>query len=368
MNNTKRGISDTITILLLILLVILAITIIWYVASKFIKEQGEITEAKAKFFYEHYAITKLEYNPADPDALSAIKMTLSKKSGRTQLAGTEKITEVTSPVIDLISVVDLSSSMTQNNKIGKAKDANKELVNSILNLETENRIGIVGYDANIKATLDLTKDSNLLISKINELTTGSGTAICAGINEATTRFQAQSSETKSKLMIVMSDGAATRDCAGSSDAVKSSKAAIKAACDANSKLKNLIIYSIGFDVPSGSTAETTLIEIAKCGNGKYFKADVNEIIDIYQAVVKEIEAKIYKPVQIINLIRVVFYSSTNSYSEDIKDPPKEVHDTKTYAFNVKDKVPDLKKIEIYPVIVLSSGKEIIGPIIAKQEF
>lgn len=370
----KRGISDIITILLLILLVIIAIIIIWYVASKFAKEQGEISEAKAKFFYEHYAITKLEYNSKNPDPLSSIKMTLSKKSGRTQLAGTEKITQMTSPVIDLISVVDLSSSMTQTipgtttKKIDAAKIANKDLVNNILNLEAKNRVGIVGYDANIisKSLMDLTSNVLELNTHIDKnLSTGSGTNICAGINKAAEKLKAQSPSEKTKLMIVMSDGQASRECDGvGQNSAKAKDGAIKAACDANKTLKNLIIYSVGF----GDADEDTMNKIAKCGNGKYFKADVDEIIDIYKAVVKEIEATIYKPVQIVNYIRVVFYSSSNSYSEDIKDIPKEVHDTKTYAFNVKDKVPDLKKIEIYPIIVLSSGKEIIGPIIAKQEF
>lgn len=364
----KRGISNIIQTVLIILLALAALILIWLVARKFLLETNETSEINARFFRETFEIKQFEFNPPD---LISFNVTIAKRTGKEIVEGKESTTQVKSPIIDLISVIDLSSSMNANNKINTAKTANKDLINPILNLQIGNRIGIVGYDQKViqNSLLDLTSDAQALNTKIDSLVTGLGTNICAGIKNATDKFLGQSPQTKTKVMIVMSDGEATRNCQGNSgNNIEAATDAINAACNAKNTLSNLIIYSVGFDVADKSNAENTLIEIADCGNGKYFKADVTEIVSAYQSLVEEIESSIYKPVKIIDYFKIIFYNETDSYSEKILSIPSEVFETKKFEFNINGRITNLKKVEVYPVILGKSGNEFIGPIIGRKKF
>ena len=364
----KRGISNIIQTVLIILLALAALILIWLVARRFLLETNETSEINARFFRETYEIKQIEFNPPD---LISFNVTITKRTGSDIIEGKESTTQVISPIIDLISVIDLSSSMNANNKINTAKTANKDLINPILNLQIRNRIGIVGYDQKViqNSLLDLTSDAQALNDKIDSLATGSGTNICAGIKNATDKFLGQSPQTKTKVMIVMSDGEATRDCLGNSgNNAKAATDAINAACNAENTLNNLIIYSIGIDVGTGSNAENTLKQIANCGNGEYFNADVTEIISAYQSLVEEIETSIYKPIKVVDYFKIIFYNQTDSYSEKILSIPSDVFETKKYEFNINGRITNLKRVEVYPIILGKSGNEFIGPIIGRKEF
>lgn len=364
----KRGVSNIIQVVLIILLALAALILIWLVSRKFLLETNETSEINARFFRETFEIKQFEFNPPD---LISFNVTIAKRTGKEAVEGKESTTQIKSPIIDLISVIDLSSSMKSNNKINTAKTANKDLINPILNLQIGNRIGLVGYAGNIipNSLLDLTSDAQALNTKIDSLVTGTGTNICAGIRNATDKFLGQSPQAKIKVMIVMSDGEATRDCQGNSgNNDKAAADAINAACNAEIALSNLIIYSVGFDVTEGSNAENTLKEIAKCENGKYFKADITEIVSAYQSLVEEIESNIYKPIKIIDYFKIIFYNETDSYSEKILSIPSEVFETKKYEFNINGRITNLKKVEVYPVILGKSGNEFIGPIIGRKKF
>ncbi|MEK6844184.1 MAG: vWA domain-containing protein [Nanoarchaeota archaeon] len=360
----KESVSDILVVLLFIILGIMALGIIFLIAKNFIIENKEISEVKVRFFTETIEVTGSEFNPFD---LSQMNMTITKKSGKVELVGTETTTKIISPVIDVISVADLSSSMA-GPKLTASKAANIALINSILT-RNENRMGLVAYSSIVSPgnSSDLTRDSNLLNNIVNNWTLGSGTRICKGIEEAMKKFQVQSSQSSTKIMVVMSDGQATRDCTGGNNAAKARQDAIDAACIANSTLDNLVIYSIGFNLQGDPLAQNTMNQIAQCGNGKYFEAaQISDLIDIYDLVVEEIESKIFKSLKVIGGLKVVFYNSTDSYSELITDVPLEIFETKKYQFY--NRITNLERIEIYPVITTSSGKEVIGPLIWIKEF
>ncbi len=391
----KEGISHLVVVLLMIVLAIAAILIIWSRVRIFIEEENELAEIKSRFFTENMDITNVQPDSTNPSLLTA---TIKKTTGKIQLVS-EELVESSILEIDLMSIVDLSGSMKCSSfslgwdcfddrptcenlppsgcggqwlaPLNSLKNANNNLISTLITPQNNNRMSIVSYSGDIFNSTDITNNAAQLSSLVNswdEKILGSGTCICCGIINATNKLLAQSPNDKPKIMVVMTDGEATLKCPlelGVIGDLNSNGApndegdhAIKAACNANLLLNKLTIYSIGL---GDSIDEETLKEIAKCGNGQYFSASVDDIIDKYNQIIQEIK-KNYETIQIINYLKIVFYNETSSYVGEIKNLP-EILETRNYEFNLEGKINNIKKVEIYPVIIAKSGKEIIGPVL-----
>lgn len=91
---------------------------------------------------------------------------------------------------DVFSVTDLSGSMGDLDKIDDAKEANRILVDSILN-NNKNRIGLAGYETTARNSdyHELSANKASLLNIINNEWDASGsTCICCGINKAINGF------------------------------------------------------------------------------------------------------------------------------------------------------------------------------------
>jgi len=387
--------SAVITTLIIILLAIVAIGILWVVVKKVIMKQSELIEMKQKFFNEGVEITRAQLEG------SLANITIKKIGGEIETKTDEEEVQKTVES-DVISVVDLSGSMrachdinswyccyytlegdygdgncygitldTENDctsscsgtwidRLTPSQDANKELVNILFESEN-NRMGLVGYNSDIEETagFDLTNNVESLNTKIDSWEAQGGTCLCCGINKASEKMEQQSSEEKVKTIIVMSDGDANVKCyeQGTGNAGQD---AIQAACDANSTLTNLTIYSIGV---GDSVNEELLRDIAECGNGEYFSAvDISNLTQIYQHVAEQIIVT-HKSTHNFNNLLFVFYNEIDSYKETSSELPG-VLGTKKYTFDLTGKLEgQIQKIEIYPIIITTSGKEIIGPLL-----
>ncbi|MDD5192916.1 MAG: VWA domain-containing protein [Candidatus Nanoarchaeia archaeon] len=175
---------------------------------------------------------------------------------------------------------------TFESKIGDAKEANKEFINSVLN-NSQNRVGLAAYstsalDANFHA---LSNDNNSLINEVNSWDEGGSTCICCGINKAINALNSTSTPDNFRSIVVMSDGEANVRCWGG--AGNASGDTIASACNAW-KNYSIKVYTIGFDITPGSQAELTLNDTARCGNGSYYLADISNLIQIYQQVAHDI--------------------------------------------------------------------------------
>lgn len=393
----KRGLSAVVTTLMIILLALVAIGAIWVVVGNFVSQESEIFEAKSKAFYDQVNIKSVKIDSGDE--LSLI-VSLQKLGGTSTLKGVEIITPPPSE-IDIISVADLSGSMRacndtsssccnnilngnlylQNvcygipsNKISDCstqcsgiledgltptQDANKELINILFEKENNNQLGLVAYSEVVLESFssDLTNDNVALKNIIDSWEAEIFTCICCGINDAKNKLSSSPSD-RLKTIIIMSDGEANRECAeqGTGD---SKQDAINAACDAYNTLANLTIYSVGL----GSSVDSdTLESIATgCGSGQNFSAyNLNELIDIYETLAEQI-IKNYGSLNTFSFIKIVFYDeSSNSTFRNV--PPPDPLETTNYDFNLTDDnlTAPIVKVEIYPVIVTKSGKEIIG--------
>jgi Mg-chelatase subunit ChlD len=405
-----KGMSTIVATLLIILLSMVAIGIIWFVVRGIITNQSETLNVQKEFLSEKLSIVSLNVNG------NLVTFSLQNKGGQIRVNSESNGSETEETIeVDIISVVDVSGSMlascnnvssrfccentlggtyTNGNprgnctginsnkniscvssctgiwedKLASAKEANKELI-SILSQSESNRIGLVVYGTNVNnsASLNLTSNVTLLNNKIDswQIVATSYTCICCGINDSVLRLTQQSSEDKAKVIIVMSDGEANYECTpyqqsntqGPIDAIGSS-------CNANRSLNNLVVHSIGLGQGAN---ETTLRGISNCGGGRYFSAaNVSDIIEVYKAVAEDIRNS-YASINKFNYLYVMFYSGTSSYKERISDLPDPLV-MKDYHFDLTGKLEgNITKIEIYPVILSDSGKEVLGPLFDSWE-
>jgi Ca-activated chloride channel family protein len=183
--------------------------------------------------------------------------------------------------IDIMLAMDISESMQLQDFQPNRLMAAKEVARNFVKGRFQDRIGIVVFSGDAYSLAPLTTDYELLKSYINEINfdmiQNRGTAIGSALAVATNRLR--DSETKSKVIILLSDGESN---AGNIDPIAAAKLAFA---------YGVKIYTIGVGqqgkVPFGtdmfgrpryvdnSMDETTLREIAKIGEGQYFRATDN---------------------------------------------------------------------------------------------
>ena len=207
--------------------------------------------------------------------------------------------------IDIMLVIDISQSMQiQDFKPNRLESAKGKALDFISG-RVQDRIGVVLFSGDAYSLSPLTTDYDLLRSSIEEINfdmiENRGTAIGSALAVATNRML--ESESKSKVIILLSDGDNT---AGNIDPVTAAKLA---------SAYGIKIYTIAIGkegkVPYGkdffgrprmienTIDETTLREVAKIGDGQFYRVsdgealkEVFDIIDKYEkAEIKETRYK-----------------------------------------------------------------------------
>lgn len=189
--------------------------------------------------------------------------------------------------VDIILLVDLSESMdTQDfvrlNRRMSRLDAAKNVIERFLEKRPDDRIGMVGFASLPYAVAPLTLDHSWLVSRMEGLHTGmldgSRTAIGDGIASAVNRLR--ESEAKSKLIILLTDGA---NNAGTLSPENAARAA--AALD-------IKIYTIGaggartgFFMQRQEVDEETLKKVANASKGVFYRArDLETLKSVYEEI------------------------------------------------------------------------------------
>ena len=212
----------------------------------------------------------------------------------------DKLQMTTVEVVDIIMVLDISSSMLaedfQPNRLEAVKTAAQQFIEN----RDGDRIGLMVFAGETFIQCPLTTDKDVLVSLLNDVHVAEkeydGTAIGMAIANATNRLR--SSEAKSKVMILLSDGS---NNAGELDPTT--------AADLASQF-DIKVYTIGAATDQSLTYipgvgrmvneidEETLKAIAKTTGGRYFRArDSDMLTEIYQQINDmertEIEVKSY---------------------------------------------------------------------------
>lgn len=262
-------------------------------------------------------------------------------------------------------------------KLDVSKETQKVFINGFLTNLKKGRIGLVGYsdDAkNAKANHDLTSDQIALSKTIDSNWFASGTTCtCCGIEKAREILTAQSPKSNGKVLIIMSDGAATRMCDGTLigeyDPVKNpDRRAYDEVLDSTNDIcndfeKNIDIYTIGFGIKVGSSAEENMKDVAKkCGNGKYILAnDVNELTKAYKDIADEV-AYTYEVKKVATYALFIFKDSKGkTHTQKITNLPGALYSPYKYSFDLTNSgLEDLKEVTIYPGAKLTNGDDIEG--------
>jgi len=190
-------------------------------------------------------------------------------------------------VIDILLVLDISSSMLADDFPPNRLESVKKTADRFIKTREKDRIGIVVFAGESFIQCPLTVDKTVLESLTKEITVAQkeydGTAIGMAIANATNRLR--KTTVGNKVMILLSDGSNNK---GEIDPETAAEIAASF---------NIKIYTIGAGTNKSYTRipgrgmikneidEETLKSIAKITNGKYFRAiDENALENIYNEI------------------------------------------------------------------------------------
>ncbi|MEM2121401.1 MAG: vWA domain-containing protein [Candidatus Woesearchaeota archaeon] len=239
-------------------------------------------------------------------------------------------------------------------RVSVAKCVDIEFVNVIMNF-SGNRLWLV--DFNDYANYYYSTSKELLINRINNYPNNpsGGTCICCAINLAYEILQNFSGPSRSKFVVVMSDGIPNYCCGrywqywwwvcnttgrstygvytpygcdGSADDCEGNdcdgpiQSSINAAARLHNDL-NATVYSIAFGpMVNCSNANYTLYQIAMVGNGSYYGSkNASELLEIYREIANQINNRsITFEYQKVNAVGVHSKLYPNSYIKMIYNP------------------------------------------------
>ena len=190
-------------------------------------------------------------------------------------------------VIDILLVIDISSSMLADDFSPNRLEAVKMTASDFIKKRNKDRIGIIVFAGESFIQCPLTTDTKVLLSLIHSIEIATkeydGTAIGMAIANGTNRLR--DSNVNSKVMVLLSDGT---NNSGEIDPKTSAKLASEF---------NIKIYTIGAGTNQSYTRipgrgmivneidEETLKFIAKETNAKYFRAtDINGLNSVYDEI------------------------------------------------------------------------------------
>ena len=200
--------------------------------------------------------------------------------------------------IDIILALDISGSMLAKDLKPNRLEASKEIAIDFIKQRKNDRIGLVIFSGESFTQCPLTSDHNSLINLFQDIEYGmveDGTAIGDGLGNSINRLI--DSETKSKIIILLTDGENT----------KGKISPLTAAEIAASDSVGIKVYTIGvgtkgmakspvaldfngnfiYDFVEVKIDEQSLTEIAKKTGGQYFRATDNlSLKEIYNTINK----------------------------------------------------------------------------------
>lgn len=260
----------------------------WLIALQF---RQNLPIALSKSNLKSDPISYLRFIPAFFFLLAAIAVIVAMARPQT----TNEQVEQWSEGIDIMLTIDISESMRIEDFKPNRLEAAKDVATNFVSGRFQDRIGLVIFSGDAYSRAPLTTDYELLHGYIGdisfELIENSGTAIGSALAVSTNRLR--ESESKSKVLILLSDGDNT---AGNIDPITAAKLAAA---------YNIKIYTIAIGregkVPFGqdffgqtryvenTLDETNLREIAKIGNGKFYRVSDKQALEAVFLEIDELE-------------------------------------------------------------------------------
>ena len=270
--------------LYLILLIIVPCLILWYY------KKGKNKEASFRISSKHFLSNGIINSGNKKNNFIKISQIITIFLiiiGLSRPRLVDKIKETSVEVVDMMLVLDISSSMLADDFKPNRLEAVKRTAANFIDSRKSDRIGILVFAGESFIQCPLTVDKSVLKSLIKEISIVSkeydGTAIGIAIANATNRLR--KSEVKSKVMVLLSDGS---NNSGEIDPRTASELAAQ---------YDIKIYTIGAGTDQAFTKipgrglikneidEETLKFIANVTGGKFFRAtDIDALEDIYSEI------------------------------------------------------------------------------------
>lgn len=209
------------------------------------------------------------------DELESIKQNANDKDTKIRATSSER---------DIVLVLDTSGSM-DGTPLDETKKAATNFVDTIL--EEDASIGVVNYDNEADVASDFANSKNALDSVINDLGTGGGTDIEAGMRMADDMLSQSSA--KKKFIVLMSDGEPNDGLVGDELIAYAEEL----------KNKGIYIYTLGFFESLGDkTSAQSLMEKIASEGCHYEVSDADSLVFFFGDIADQINGQKYIYVRI----------------------------------------------------------------------
>ena len=230
-------------------------------------------------------------------ALAALIVALARPRSSSEITKTK-----TTEGIDIILSIDMSSSMLAKDLKPNRIEALKRVASQFIEQRTSDRIGIVVYSGESYTKVPATTDKSVVLQALKDIKQGEiedGTAIGMGLGTAINRLK--DSKTKSKVIILMTDGVNNTGVIDPLSAAELAKEygirVYTIGIGTNGKALSPVAYnpdgSLQYDMVPVEIDDKLLSEIAKSAGGQYFRAtDNKKLAQIYTEIDKLEKSKI----------------------------------------------------------------------------
>lgn len=220
------------------------------------------------------------------------------------------------PDAHLTFLVDVSGSMNQPDKIGMLKESLKMLVN---NLRPSDTVAVTTYAGRTELLLAPTKVANkaAIISVIENLHTGGGTAMQSGINLAYQQASLNLHKGDINRVVICSDGDANIGRTSPTEILKEIEQYTK---------QGITVSTIGFG--EGNYHDAMMQQFADKGDGNYYYIDnllqakrvfVENLTSTIEVIAKDVKVQVeFNPAAVANY-RLIGYEKRDIADEDFRN-------------------------------------------------
>ena len=209
---------------------------------------------------------------------------------------TDNFQDVSTEGIDIILALDISGSMLARDFKPDRLEASKNVATEFIAGRPYDRMGLVVFSGESFTQCPLTTDHAVLINLLREMKSGmieDGTAIGMGLATAVNRIK--DSDSKSKVIILLTDGVNNRGMIAPMTAAEIAKTygirvyTIGVGTQGVAPYPMQTPYGIQYQDMPVEIDEAILKEIAKMTDGKYFRATDNEKLEQVYAEIDKLE-------------------------------------------------------------------------------
>ena len=230
-------------------------------------------------------------------ALAALIVALARPRSSSEITKTK-----TTEGIDIILSIDMSSSMLAKDLKPNRIEALKRVASHFIEQRASDRIGIVVYSGESYTKVPATTDKSVVLQALKDIKQGEiddGTARGMGLGTAINRLK--DSKTKSKVIILMTDGVNNTGVIDPLSAAELAKEygirVYTIGIGTNGKALSPVAYnpdgSLQYDMVPVEIDERLLTQIAEATGGHYFRATDNQkLAQIYTEIDKLEKSKI----------------------------------------------------------------------------